>query len=235
MATKAEQATLAGAIRDRVKEFRRVPASELVDNERNWRVHPYAQKQAIAELLDKVGIAGALTAYESERNGGRLTLIDGHERRSQLEDGSAEWPVLVLDVTDEEADLLLLTMDPIAGLAESDPNAVDELLASTGGVGTPALEDVLAQLQAGAIEAGASGSQIEVGEEGPPEMELQTFEHYDYIVFLFRDVRDWRAAKERLGLGQEAFTLKDGETRKVGFGRVLDGARLIDLLTEEAE
>ena len=70
-------------------------------------------------------------------------------------------------------------------------------------------------------------------EEGPPEMELQTFEHYDYVVFVFRNTHDWRAAIDKLGLGQSAFTLRDGVKRKVGFGRVVDGVRLLGLLPKE--
>ena len=97
-AVAKRSAAAASGLRDRIVEFRRVASEELQDNERNWRVHPYAQTRAIAELLEKVGIAGALTAYYSERNGA-LTLIDGHERRASH---AADWPTLILDVSDEE-------------------------------------------------------------------------------------------------------------------------------------
>jgi hypothetical protein len=50
------------------------------------------------------------------------------------------------------------------------------------------------------------------------------------VVLLFRDAHDWRAAKELLGIGPEAFTLRDGKKRKVGMGRVVDGARALKLL-----
>jgi hypothetical protein len=215
-------------LRDRIVELRRVPAAELEENDKNWRVHPYAQQRAVAESLDQVGIADALIAYHSKRNGGKLTLIDGHERRGSHE---ADWPVLILDVTDEEADLLLLTLDPMTGMADTDGEALRSLLAEQERPGTPGLEDLLLELAKEAQDAlEALETEEEAGEEGPPEMELQTFEHYDYVVFLFRDVLDWRAAKEQLGLRTEAFTLRDGKTRKVGLGRVLDGKRLLELL-----
>ena len=89
-------------IRDRIKEFRRVPARELLDNDGNPRTHPQAQRDALRGLLEQVGVAAALTAYHSERNGGRLVLIDGHLRK---QDYDLDWPTLILDVTDEEADL----------------------------------------------------------------------------------------------------------------------------------
>ena len=213
-------------LRDRIVEFRRVPSSELLDNEKNWRTHPYAQRAAIAELLDRVGIAGALTAYHSKRNGGKLTLIDGHARKA---DHDAEWPTLILDVTDEEADLLLLTLDPITAAAGADASALESLIAEAR-AGTPALEDLVRDLRE---QAHAVQIEAPVDEGGPAEMELQPFEHYDYIVLLFRDQMDWLAAKELFGLKNEAFTLRDGERKKVGLGRVVDGRRVLDMLFPE--
>jgi hypothetical protein len=216
------------AIRDRIKEFRRVPSAELQDNERNWRTHPYAQTKALDEILERVGIAGVCIAYHSERNGGKLTLIDGHERKGR----EADWPTVILDVTDEEADLLLLTYDPIGAMAGADADALEQLLEEAS-AGTPALEDLLRQLAADAGDTegdGRAGVDERSDEAGPKEMELQTFEHYDYIVVLFRSHADWSQAKAKFGLEQEAFTLADGQTRKVGLGRVVDGARLLELL-----
>src|SRR5262249_24374608 len=76
-------------IRDRIKEFRRVPAGELLDHAGNPRRHPQAQRDALRGVLEQVGVAGALTAYRSERNGGQLTLIVGHLRK---QDYALDWP-----------------------------------------------------------------------------------------------------------------------------------------------
>lgn len=112
------------SIRDRIKDFRRVPAEELHANENNFRTHPAAQRRALEGVLGEVGIADALIAYESERYGG-LTLIDGHLR---LDVHRGAWPVLILDVTDDEADILLASLDPIAALAELDKEKLESLL-----------------------------------------------------------------------------------------------------------
>src|SRR5437773_730344 len=112
-------------IRDRVQEFRRVPARELLDHEGNPRRHPQAQRDALRGVLEQVGIADALVAYHSQRNGGKLTLVDGHLRK---QDYDLDWPTLILDVTDEEADLLLATHDPLAALAEYDRPKLQALL-----------------------------------------------------------------------------------------------------------
>ena len=107
--------------RDRVKELRRVPASELRANPKNWRTHPPAQEAALKGVLAEIGFADAMIARETEDG---LELIDGHLRREVM--GDQEVPVLVLDVTEEEADKLLLTYDPLAAMAHAD---MDSLLA----------------------------------------------------------------------------------------------------------
>ena len=56
---------------------------------------------------------------------GRLKLIDGHLRQ-QL-DPDMEVDVEVLDVGEEEARKLLLSIDPLAALAENDSATLDEL------------------------------------------------------------------------------------------------------------
>jgi hypothetical protein len=157
-------------IRDRVKEFRRVPARELLDNEGNPRRHPQAQRDALRGVLEQVGIAGALTAYHSARNGGRLTLIDGHLRR---QDHDLDWPTLILDVDDEEADLLLATHDPLAALAEYDKPKLDALLEEVRAK-APAVQDMLAEL------ARKTGS-VQVGEEDAGSVALPP-EKFEVIV-----------------------------------------------------
>jgi DNA modification methylase len=111
-------------VRDRIKELRRVPAKELLHNPKNWRRHPKAQVAALQGLLAEIGYADALLARELPD--GRLMLIDGHLRAGL--DPDALVPVLVLDVTEAEADVLLATIDPLAALAESDSERIKSLL-----------------------------------------------------------------------------------------------------------
>jgi DNA modification methylase len=111
-------------IRDRIKELRRVKAKDLLPNPKNWRRHPKAQAEALRGLLTDIGYADALLARELPD--GRLMIIDGHLRAEVTPD--TEVPVLVLDVTEEESDALLLTLDPLARMAESDSRQLQTLL-----------------------------------------------------------------------------------------------------------
>jgi ParB-like chromosome segregation protein Spo0J len=113
-------------IRDRIKELRRVRASELRPNGRNWRTHPQAQRDALQGVLAEVGYADALLVRELPD--GSLELIDGHLRAETTPD--VEVPVLILDLDDAEAAKLLALHDPLAGMAEANDEALAELIAN---------------------------------------------------------------------------------------------------------
>src|SRR5712692_6210484 len=114
-------------IRNRIKGHRRVRAGELVPHELNWRLHPDVQKKALQALYGAVGFARSLLAYELPD--GRLKLIDGHLRRDL--DPNMEVDVEILDVSDEEARALLLSIDPLAELAVQQEQLQTRLLEMT--------------------------------------------------------------------------------------------------------
>lgn len=112
--------------RDRIKELRRVRAGDLVPHPKNWRSHGAAQRSALEGVLQEVGYADALLVRELDD--GRLQLIDGHLRAETTPE--AEAPVLVLDVDEAEAELVLATHDPLGELAGRNEAAASELAAT---------------------------------------------------------------------------------------------------------
>jgi DNA modification methylase len=149
-------------IRDRVKELRRVRAGDLLPNPKNWRTHPASQADALKGILAEVGYADALLARELPD--GTLMLVDGHLRAETTPE--LEVPVLILDVNEAEADKLLLSLDPLAALAETNAIALDSLLreVDTGSEG-------LQQMYADLAEAAKlyEGETAEVVEDEVPE------------------------------------------------------------------
>jgi len=111
------------AFRDRIKSLRRVRAKDLIPHPRNWRTHPEAQRAALRGILEEIGYADALLARETPQG---LQLIDGHLRAETTPDQKV--PVLVLDVDEAEAEKLLATIDPLAGLAGVDEARLEELI-----------------------------------------------------------------------------------------------------------
>lgn len=126
-------------IRSRIKELRYVSAGQLRPHPANWRTHPPRQRRMLRDLLARIGYAAPLIARETDL--GELELIDGHLRSELTPDG--EVPVLVLDVSREEAQQLLLALDPLAGLAGTDGERLDALLAEM-----PADEEIAETLRA---------------------------------------------------------------------------------------
>jgi len=114
-------------IRNRIKSHRRIRAGDLLPHELNFRLHPDQQRAALQALYAKVGFAHSLLAYELPD--GRLKLIDGHLRRDL--DPDMEVDVEVLDVNDDEARALLLSIDPLAALAQTQEQIHRRLLEIT--------------------------------------------------------------------------------------------------------
>src|SRR5687767_9682977 len=115
------------SIRDRIVELRRVRAAELRRNPHNWRMHPPEQRSALSRVLVEIGYADALIARPLAD--GSLELIDGHLRAETTPD--VEVPVLVVDLDEQEAALLLAVHDPLAGMAETNDEMLREVIAKT--------------------------------------------------------------------------------------------------------
>jgi ParB-like chromosome segregation protein Spo0J len=172
-------------VRDRVKDFRRVKASELRPSPLNWRTHPPAQRDALQGLLAEVGFAGACLARELPD--GSLELIDGHLRAETTPD--MELPVVVLDVTEAEARKLLAAYDPIGAMAQPDAARLDAVLKEVQ-TGSQALAQMLTDLagEAGILTApSGEGGRVDPAEvyQGMPECEQQApgARHTIYVHF----------------------------------------------------
>ena len=173
-------------IRDRIKELRRVKASQLRPHPKNWRTHPQGQQDALRGLLAEVGYADALLARELPD--GTLELIDGHLRAEITP--QMEVPVLVLDLDEHEAAKLLALHDPLAGLAESNDDLLADLLEHI----ETENEAVQAVLD-GMLSAPELPSDDELPEGPPPEVNVpEVFQ----VVIECRDEAEQKTVYERM-------------------------------------
>jgi DNA modification methylase len=111
-------------IRDRITELRRVRAGDLHASPKNWRTHPESQVAALRGTLAEIGYADAVLCRVLED--GSLEIIDGHARKEL--DPNQVIPCLVTDLSEAEAAKLLLTLDPLAAMAEADTKALARLM-----------------------------------------------------------------------------------------------------------
>jgi hypothetical protein len=160
--------------RNRIKSHRRLRAGDLLPHEINDRSHPEDQINALSALYEQVGFARSLLAYEMPD--GRLKLIDGHLRRDL--DPDRELAVEILDVTDEEANVLLLGIDPLAALARAQHELQTRLMELT-----PTVSPELRRLWESAATTALDDPLERPGKRG------DFFAHEFYVLIRCRDER----------------------------------------------
>lgn len=131
--------------RNRIIGLRWIAVESLRPNPRNWRNHPESQRNALRAVLAEIGFADALLARQLADGG--LELIDGHLRAETVPDRKV--PVLVLDVSEDEANRLLAVHDPLAEMAGVDKDAMQRLFGEVE-TSSAALREMLDITAAGA-------------------------------------------------------------------------------------
>ena len=215
-----------GAFRNRIKEYRNIRAADLVGNPLNWREHPETQKTAMRAVLKEIGIVDALLVRD--RQDGTYDIIDGHLRASLMPEDQV--PCLVLDVDETEAQKVLLTFDPISGMAESNGQNLQELLRQIefSDQSLQALmEDIADEAHLFDDEDGTEVQKSQSGESAPKSDQL--FPNREYIVVVCEDANEWQEVQNLLDLKQvRRGGYKPGSPfESVGIERVIKAARLL--------
>jgi len=97
---------------------------QLLANPLNYRLHPDNQQHALAGAIDDIGFIRSVTV---NRRTGRV--VDGHLRVTlAARSGVATLPVEYVDLSEAEEAQALLSLDPIAAMATSDREKLDELM-----------------------------------------------------------------------------------------------------------
>ena len=117
------------AVRSRNQEIRKVKVADLEDAPWNFRRHSEHQAAALEGAIDEIGLYGYPDVYETPE--GKLRLCDGHLRKSLYVRKYGKDALIEVNVTDfdeTEARKATATKDPIAAMAETDAQALAELL-----------------------------------------------------------------------------------------------------------
>lgn len=201
--------------RDRIVELRRIQASALRANPKNWRRHPDEQVAAMTSMLGRIGITDALIGRDTP---GGVELLDGHMRQNIAGDDTV--PVLILDLTDQEAELMLATFDPLGDLALMDAEALRALLEHADVDDEDAflrkmMADINDELATEVETTGGKAKEVE-------GMALEPHEHYDYLVVMCQTSHEWNVLCDRLGLKPEKRRAKIGTARAIRATRLLE-------------
>jgi hypothetical protein len=206
-----------------VKELRRVKASELLKNEKNWRQHPDEQRGALTSMMEKIGVVDAVAVRETPQG---LVILDGHLRQDIA--GDELIPCLVLDLNEQEADLMLASFDPLGELAIMDADALRSLLEHQDEEidDNAFFRQLLAEVD-NEISRGTARSK-EVTEKVVEGMELAPHEHYDFIVVCAQTTHEWNVLIDKLGLTPVK------RRAKMGIGRAIRATVLLAKLNAAA-
>jgi len=192
---------------------------------KNPNTHSAAQVAAIAAVLEGNGWRQAIVV--SNRSG---LITRGHGRLdAALLLGYDTAPVDFQDYQSEEAEIADMVADNrLSELSEMDQEQLVRVLKELQAAGhdielTGFTEQDVAKLTSLEEETAKL--------ETIPQMELQAFEHYDYLMFMFRDIRDWLRVLQLLKVARVNFSISR-KTQKIGIGRVINGKRLLERLDD---
>lgn len=132
---------------------------QLLANPANWRIHPKPQQDALAGVLSEVGWVQDVIV--NRRTG---HVVDGHLRVSLAISKRERIPVVYVDLSEEEEQLILATIDPLAAMAAADGEKLADLVRELHS-GNEALEALLH----GAEIAPAAGLTDDDATPEPPE------------------------------------------------------------------
>lgn len=133
------------------------PAISYMANPLNWRIHPKAQREALTGILSDVGWVQSVIVNRVTGN-----VVDGHARIEEALKLGDETPVPFVEVelSEEEEQKILLTLDPISAMAAADKANLEQLLrdVSTDNAAVSGMLEELAQKNG--LEYGEIGGEL---------------------------------------------------------------------------
>jgi DNA modification methylase len=134
--------------RNRIVAHGEEDPTQLLANPKNWRIHPKAQKDAMAGVLAEVGWVQDVIV--NKRTG---FVLDGHLRVALSITAGERVPVVYVDLSEKEEALILATLDPLSAMATADEDLLAGLL-GTLEVSDTAVQALLDELAGNRPKAG---------------------------------------------------------------------------------
>ena len=193
------------------EKLQNISVDLLKPYEKNAKYHTADQVRKLANSIKKFGFKQPLVVDKD------MVVVVGHGRLEAAKSiGMTEVPCIVADdLTEDEvkafrlADNKLNESEWLDGLLELELSDID-LDMSEFGFDADIEEEQKKQEQKKVFES----------------MQLRAFEHYDYLVFVFKNQMDFLNAAQMFDV--KKVDAGYGKTKKVGIGRVLDGKGLLE-------
>ena len=149
-------------------------------------------------------------------------IIAGHTRwEASQELGLTEVPIIRADdLTEEQIKAYRIADNKTAELADWDLDKLELEMMDLD-------DDYMSQFGFDfELEGEAETEEEQQKEKRIKQLELKSFEHHDYLVFVFDNQQDWLSAVSKFDI--ERVDAGYGDTKKVGVGRVLNGKELLE-------
>lgn len=196
-------------------EIVNIDVNDLIPYENNPRINDAAVKY-VAESISEFGFRVPIV-IDSEN-----VIIAGHTRlKAAKKIGLKSVPCLVADdLSEEQVSAFRLADNKVSEQSDWDFSLLDLEIMSLSEIDMSkfGFDDIEESLSEDPVQKNINLD----------EMELKAFEHYDYIVFVFKNQMDWLNAVSHFKIKKVKTSY--GKTKKTGIGRVLDGKRLLELL-----
>lgn len=213
--------------KNRIIGYEYVEVDDILFNPANWRIHPARQQDAVNESLEGVGwvepVLVNLRTSEEWGPGDRnvKTLIDGHLRVTLAgRKGEKTVPVLYVDLTPEEEEYILATLDPLGALAVVDRDKLLDLV-SRQDQQTHAINSAL---RASGIDFRKTFGHVQAGADAQETKETKTYsdkpadggssapkdrERYPLAIVLDRRLYErWQTWKNSIGVSSDTEALR---------------------------
>jgi hypothetical protein len=205
---------------------------EIVPHPKNPRLHPQLQAEAMTEVMERVGwvqrvIINEVTGY----------MLDGHLRVELALRRGEKVPVQYVRVEPDDEEFVLASFDPIGTAAKVERHRWDDVLGRAAAEGE-ALRQVLAE---SILERKRPRDEEGGDDEEDPEIRIspEPLERQDYLLIVFDNELDWRAACEAFDVGtvyeHPPETVRKGaQSANKGTGHVIMGSVLMAKLGKGA-
>lgn len=216
-------------------EIKDVPLASMKPAAYNPRRIGAGAKHGLTKSLERFGVVQPIVWNKRTGN-----IVGGHQRFTVLvEKGVVKTKAVVVDLDERDEKALNLTLNNLEIQGEFTAAALDIL--DELEMDAPDLVDdtLLNELKRSlahedlSLEGEAEAEAPPADVPNPvPAMELQPFEHYDYLLVVANNTHDWNWLCERLGI-EKVDSSTPGLTtgkRRIGLGRAVWASKLVELL-----
>ncbi len=203
-----------------------VSIADLKPYFRNQRLHTEDQVERIADSIREFGFVMPILLDQNNE------IIAGHGRFQASEKlGLTEVPCLYAGhLTDDQVKAYRLADNRLQDLSYFDKQRVAQELTDLLDTGFDIFLTGFDDFDD--LKLDEDDEELVVDERILPRMERIMDEHHDYLVFMFNNKFDWVRVCEEFKVGRVNASIMPDKT-KIGVGRVLNGEKLLELLTEK--